>query len=88
MFIIENRKEPLQPHGILIEPWRKIACDLFTFRRKSFLYLVNYFSKFEDMIELENETSNHVINSMYKIFSSYGIPEIGRLTSWNIRRNK
>lgn len=72
----ENSKEPLEPHEILVGPWKKIGCDLFMFKNKKFLILVDYFSKFVEIKEIENETSNQIINSMYKIFSSYGIPEI------------
>jgi hypothetical protein len=38
--------EPLLPHPVPSYPWEKIGADIFTFNRRDYLLVVDYFSKF------------------------------------------
>ncbi|KAJ0174696.1 hypothetical protein K1T71_009804 [Dendrolimus kikuchii] len=67
-------KEPLMPIHIPELPWHKVGSDIFEFKNKHFLLLVDYYSNFVEVCKLNDLTSNTVIQRMKEIFSRYGIP--------------
>lgn len=69
-------KEPMIPIKIPSLPWKKIGSDLFEYQRKYFLLIVDYYSNYVEVAELNNITSSSIIRSMKEIFSRHGIPEI------------
>lgn len=72
----QNTKEPLLSHEVPSRAWYKVGTDLFHFGRKTYLIVVDYYSKFVEMIELYSTTSREVINQLKNIFRRHGIPEI------------
>ena len=70
-----NQKEPLINHPIPDRPWQVVATDLFQWDKKDFLLVVDYYSCFFDIAQLQNTTSISVINKMKPMFARYGIPE-------------
>ncbi|XP_055911526.1 uncharacterized protein K02A2.6-like [Eupeodes corollae] len=70
-------KEPLQPHEIQPIPWYKVGTDLFEFNKQIYLLVVDYWSKY---IEIENLNSGYssqfVISKLKAIFARHGIPQI------------
>lgn len=68
-------KEPLIPHEIPNLPFNKVACDIFEFRDKIFMILVDYYSKWIEAKRLKNKGSREVIRAWAKIFSILGIPK-------------
>lgn len=72
----ENSKQPLLPHEVPPRPWSKVGTDIFHFAGKSFLIIIDYFSKFVEVAELSSLTSMHVVNQLKTIFSRQGIPDI------------
>ncbi|XP_055923337.1 uncharacterized protein K02A2.6-like [Eupeodes corollae] len=70
-------KEPLQPHEIQPIPWYKVGTDLFEFNKQIYLLVVDYWSKY---IEIENlnfgYSSQFVISKLKAIFARHGIPQI------------
>ncbi|XP_028156191.1 uncharacterized protein K02A2.6-like [Ostrinia furnacalis] len=67
-------REPLAPHPIPRLPWEVLAADIFEFKSKHYLLVVDYYSKFVEVISLVNMKSDTVINKMKCIFSRFGIP--------------
>lgn len=72
----QNVKEPLINHDIPTEPWIKVGLDLFHFNNKNYLIVVDYYSKFIEISNLNmNTTSSNVITNLKSIFSRQGIPK-------------
>ena len=67
--------EPLISHDIPKQPFTKIGVDLFHANDRNFLLAVDYYSKYPEVIELQNLTSAHTINVLKQIFARHGIPE-------------
>ena len=70
-----NQKEPYIPFGIPIVAWKSIATDLFVFQDKTFLVVVDLFSRFPVVGQLHGESMKSVLNALKAIFSDFGIPE-------------
>lgn len=64
--------EPLLPSELPQYPWQKVGTDLFHFKDKEYLLVVDYFSRYIEIARLTNTTS---IFALKKIFSRHGIPE-------------
>lgn len=71
----QNRKEEMISHEIPSRPWTKVAMDLFHLHGKNYLLIVDYYSKFVEVIELFSTTSDYVINCIKNTFVRHGIPE-------------
>lgn len=72
----ENSKQPLIPHEIPQRAWSKVGADVFHSAGKSYLLVVDYFSKFVEVERLTNLTSDLVICKLKNIFSRQGIPDV------------
>ena len=78
---IENQayqqKEPLIFHEIPTEPWFKVRMHLFSFRNKSYLVVVDYYSNYIEVCHLYHRTkSPDVISHVKAIFACFGIPRV------------
>ena len=67
-------KELMLPSALPKHPWEKVASDLFEFKGKQYLLVVDYYSRYLEVIQLTATTSSSVISPMKSIFSRYGIP--------------
>lgn len=75
-FSNDDRKEPLMSHSIPQNPWEKVGIDLFQLYDKMYLLIVDYLSKYPEVICLPiSTTSAHVINVLKQVISRHGIPE-------------
>ncbi|UYV84652.1 K02A2.6-like [Cordylochernes scorpioides] len=54
---------------------QKIGMDLFKFENKWYLVVIDYYSRFPEMIQLDWLTANVVVRSCKSIFARHGIPE-------------
>ena len=53
-----------------------IASDLFTLQNTKYLLIVNYYSRYVEVITLRNSTSSfEVIEALKTIFARHGIPD-------------
>lgn len=67
--------EPMIPHDVVKLPWHKVGCDLFHLYNEKYLLLVDYYSKFFEMVNLHRDSSSeNVILCLKSIFSRQGIP--------------
>ena len=70
-----NPKEPMLIPDIPNRPWSKLAADLFEFRGIHYLLVVDYFSKWPEVLKLDNLSSSNTVSYMKGLFSRYGIPD-------------
>lgn len=71
-----NQKEPMISHPIPNEPFKKIACDVLEFKANNYLIVVDFYSKWIEMIKLKRKTANEINTELLKIFARFGIPHI------------
>ena len=70
-----NNKEPMIPVDIPDRPWAKVAVDLFELNQKHYMITVDYFSKWPEVVKLDNLTTNNVICYLKSQISRYGLPD-------------
>ena len=73
------RKEPLISSPTPDYPWQVVGSDLFELNGTSYLLVVDYLSRFPEVVKLtRNTTSSAIISLLKSIFSQHGIPEVLR----------
>ncbi|XP_041350801.1 uncharacterized protein K02A2.6-like [Gigantopelta aegis] len=71
------RPEPLKPSSVPDFPWQKVGMDLFDWRGKQYLLVVDYFSRNIELAYLQASTSSETLIVHCKsIFARHGIPEV------------
>ena len=70
---IVNAKEPMLVPEIPDRPWSKIAADLFEYQNHHYLLVVDYFSKWPEVIKLDNLSSRTTIICLKGLISRYGL---------------
>ena len=70
-----NQKEPYIPFDIPIVAWKSIATDLFMFQDKTYMVVVDLFSRFPVVRQLHGESMKLVLNALKSVFSDFGIPQ-------------
>ena len=79
---IEHRKpngEPMMPSAVPARPWQVLGTDLFSLNGRTYLLVVDYFSRFiEISILLVSQKSSETIRALKSIFARHGIPDILR----------
>ena len=71
-------KEPLMTSDLPKYPWQVVGTDLFELNRLNYLLVVDYFSRYPEVIQLTSTTSASVISPLKSVFARHGIPEIVR----------
>ena len=59
-------------HEIPSVPWSKVATDIFHFKSKSYLLVVDYISRFPIVRQLKSMSTQHITKHFRLIFSEYG----------------
>ena len=59
-------------------PWQKVGTDLFHLNNSNYILIVDYYSRFIEVIKLTTTTSKSkaIIDALRSTFSRYGIPEV------------
>ena len=68
--------EPMISSTLPDYPWQKIGSDLFQLKGTTYLLVVDYFSRYPEIVKLTSTTSGSIISALRSIFSRYGIPEV------------
>ena len=71
----KNPAEPLLSTPIPTLPWQKVAADFLQLNNKTYLLVVDYFSKYIEATQLHTTTSTQTIRFLRDIFARHGIPE-------------
>ncbi|KAB0801714.1 hypothetical protein PPYR_03900 [Photinus pyralis] len=72
---VANVKEPMLMHDIPELPFNKLAVDILECRRKNYLVVQDYLSKWLEMIPIKFKTSVEIINKLNILFSTHGVPK-------------
>ena len=56
-------------------PWQNVGMDLFEWQKFVYLVIVDYYSRFIEIAQLDKTTAEAVIQSCKNIFSRHGIPK-------------
>ena len=71
-----NDPEPLMPTPIPERPWQLIATYLFVLGKVTYLLVVEYYSRYVEVVTLSTSTSSlKVIQAVKTIFARHGIPD-------------
>ena len=70
-----NQKEPYISIDIPIVAWKTITKDLFVFQDKTYILIIDLFSRFPVVRQLHGESTKVVLNALKDVFSDFGIPE-------------
>ena len=71
----QNKAEPLISSVLPEIPWQNICADLFELSGKTYLIVVDYFSRYPEIAFLKSTTSSDLITHMKSCFARHGIPE-------------
>lgn len=72
----KHKSEPLKPTRLPDRPWQQLALDLFDLKGDKYLIVVDYFSRWFEVVKMARIDSESVIYALKKIFSIFGIPDI------------
>ena len=68
--------EPLMSSSFPSRPWERLGMDLFEHKGKSFLIVVDYYSRWIEVKQLQGQSTTAVISSLKEIFAVHGIPDL------------
>lgn len=75
-YAFANQKEPLISHEIADLPFQKIASDILEYDKNNYLVIVDYLTKWLEIIPLKTKQSLDIINAFKQIFATHGVPDI------------
>ena len=69
------RKEPMIASQLPDYPWQRVGTDLFYHKGVNYLIVVDYFSRYPEVVKLPSTTSQGIIKALKTMFSRFGVPE-------------
>ncbi|XP_062512805.1 uncharacterized protein K02A2.6-like [Corticium candelabrum] len=73
-----QRTEPLMTSQLPDFPWQVVATDLMELNGAHYLVVIDYFSRYPELIKLTSTTALAVIQALKSVFARHGIPDILR----------
>ena len=73
--IYTSCQKPMHSSELPKYPWQKVATDHFELNKQSYLLVVDYYSRYPEVIKLNSTTSASIVSAMKTIFSRHGIPQ-------------
>ncbi|XP_037579458.1 uncharacterized protein K02A2.6-like [Dermacentor silvarum] len=73
-----QRSEPMLPSATPTRPWEEVGVDLFHLNGQDCVLLVDYRSRFPELISLRSTSAPAVINVIKSVFARHGIPRLVR----------
>lgn len=70
----QQPQKPMRPHEKPQEPWRKVGMDLFHFKGKDYLLVMDYHSNYPEFAGLSDTTAERVVAHTKAMFARHGIP--------------
>ena len=68
--------EPIIPSTLPEKQWEKIGTDLFEQKASHTFCLVDYFSRYVEVVKLTCTTTKSVVAAMKPLFARHGIPDV------------
>ena len=68
-------REPLMTSTLPQYPWQVVGADLFELNNVKYLLVVDYFSRFPEIIKLSSTTAPSVVSALKSTFARFGIPQ-------------
>lgn len=72
---VSKTKEPMICHPIPNRPFAKIAADICEFGNDNYWVIVDYYSKWLEILKIRNKTAEELIKKFKNCFSTHGIPD-------------
>ena len=69
-----HQREPMVSHDILNERFLKVGMDILTFKGKDYLVVVDYYSKYPELLALPDKTASTIVEQCKSVFARHGIP--------------
>ena len=66
--------EPLMPTQLPEGPWQKLGADICEHKKQQYLVVVDYYSRYIELIHLTDMTSRTLIFKFMSLFARHGIP--------------
>ena len=63
-------------HETPSRPWEKVGVDHFTLCNQDYLIIVDYYSKYPEVVQVHSKTAQATIKVMMSVFSRHGIPNV------------
>ena len=73
-----ERREPLLTTPLPDYPWQMLGSDLFEIKGDHYLLVVDYFSRYPEVVRMKSTASQAVISVLKSIITRHGIPELLR----------
>ena len=70
-----EKAQPMIASEVPLYPWQKIGIDFMHFKGVSYLVLVDYLSRWIEIVKTNSLSAISTINNLKIVFSRYGIPE-------------
>ena len=69
------REEPMIPTPLPDYPWQRVGTDLFYHKGTNYFLVVDYFSRYPEILKFTSTASHGVIQALKTVFSQHGVPE-------------
>ena len=70
----KQQREPLLSHEMFNKRYFKVGMDVLTLQNKDYLVIVDYYSKYPELLPLHDKTARTVVDQRKSVFSRHGIP--------------
>ncbi|XP_051782102.1 uncharacterized protein K02A2.6-like [Erpetoichthys calabaricus] len=67
--------EPLIPTQVPDRPWQKVGMDLFEWSKRQYLLLIDFFSRYIEVVELKCTSAEVTVKAIKEIFARHGTAE-------------
>lgn len=71
-----QRSEPLISTPTPSRPWQRVGADLFELEGRHYVLVVDYYSRFPEVISLTSTASTSVVAAVKSTFARFGIPDV------------
>ncbi|XP_034038495.1 obscurin-like [Thalassophryne amazonica] len=68
-------REPLMQSCVPDRPWQKVGMDMFEWANKTYLLIIDYFSRYIEVAELKTTSSEATVHAVKDAFARHGYPE-------------
>lgn len=68
------KRQPLRVTPLPSGPWKRVATDLFNFRGRDYVLVIDFYSRWIEVMELRDQTTESVIKRLQNIFARWGFP--------------